>query len=97
MARETEFGEVVRFVQAPEPAGMVFVIGALTLTELAFVGVFLYELADAPNTIAKQQFLAFVLGSALLNLAAILAVYRRWFLPDVMIVKKRKQKYEDLM
>lgn len=48
------------------------------------------------NTIPQQQAMAFWLGSALLTLAAILSLYRKFFVPDVMIVKKRKLKYEDL-
>ena len=49
------------------------------------------------NTVEVQQAEAFLLGGALLTLAAILSLYRKFFLPDVMIVKKRKLKYEDLM
>ncbi|MHB8585906.1 MAG: DUF7318 family protein [Thermoplasmatota archaeon] len=93
----TEFGQVVRYIPAPEPVGIVFVIGVLTITELALVVTFVVELFTAGNAVLAQEFLAFVLGTALLNLAAILALYRRWFLPDVMIVKKRKPKWEDLI
>ena len=49
------------------------------------------------NTVEVQQTEAFLLGAAMLTLAAILSLYRKFFLPDVMIVKKRKLKYEDLM
>lgn len=56
-------------------------------TEFAFTG----------NTLETQQAEALLLGGALLTLAAILSLYRKFFLPDVMIVKKRKLKYEDLM
>jgi ABC-type sugar transport system permease subunit len=49
------------------------------------------------NSLEVQQAEAFALGSALLTLGAILSLYRKFFLPDVMIVKKRKLKYEDLM
>ncbi|HUR69847.1 MAG TPA: hypothetical protein VM370_11435 [Candidatus Thermoplasmatota archaeon] len=51
----------------------------------------------AGNTTEVQQAEALLLGGALLTLAAILSLYRKFFLPDVMIVKKRKLKYEDLM
>jgi hypothetical protein len=54
---------------------------------------FVYE----GNSVAVQQAEAFTLGSALLTLGAILSLYRKFFLPDVMLVKKRKLKYEDLM
>jgi len=49
------------------------------------------------NSVPVQQTEAFALGAALLTLGAILSLYRKFFLPDVMIVKKRKLKYEDLM
>ena len=31
-----------------------------------------------------------------IDLAFILAIYRKEFLPDVMVVKKRRRKWEDL-
>lgn len=49
------------------------------------------------NSVEVQQTEAFLLAAAMLTLAAILSLYRKFFLPDVMIVKKRKLKYEDLM
>jgi len=55
------------------------------------------NLAFEGNSVEVQQAEAFALGGALLTLAAILSLYRKFFLPDVMIVKKRKLKYEDLM
>ena len=51
----------------------------------------------AGNSVEVQQVEALMLGGALLTLAAILSLYRKFFLPDVMLVKKRKLKYEDLM
>ena len=56
-----------------------------------------YAFAFEGNSVGVQQAEAFTLGSALLTLGAILSLYRKFFLPDVMIVKKRKLKYEDLM
>ncbi|MEA3199203.1 MAG: hypothetical protein QOE90_631 [Thermoplasmata archaeon] len=55
------------------------------------------NLAFEGNSVEVQQAEAFALGGALLTLAAILSIYRKFFLPDVMIVKRRKLKYEDLM
>lgn len=49
------------------------------------------------NSVEVQQAEAMALAGAMLTLAAILSLYRKFFLPDVMIVKKRKLKYEDLM
>lgn len=90
-------GDVVRYVPAPEPLVAAVAIGALTLIEVVFAALFVVVLIAGHNTVEEQQALAFWLGGALLTLAMILSLYRKFFLPDVMIVKKRKLKYEDLM
>lgn len=90
-------GDVVRYVPAPEPAVAAISIGLLTLIELAFAVAFIAMLVASGNSVKDQQVEALLLGGALMTLAAILSLYRKFFLPDVMIVKKRKLKYEDLM
>ena len=93
----TEPGDVVRYEPAPEPLSAALAIGVLTLIEVLFVGLFVYGLFAGWNSVPQQQALAFWLANALLCLALILSIYRKFFIPDVMIVKKRKLKYEDLM
>lgn len=90
-------GDVVRFVPAPEPMVAAVSIGILTLVEMAFALGFLVVLFMGDNSVAAQQTEALLLGGSMLTLAAILSLYRKFFIPDVMIVKKRKLKYEDLM
>ena len=90
-------GDVVRYVPAPEPLVAAAAIAILTLIEVVFAALFIWLLVTGHNTVEEQQTLAFWLGAALLTLAMILSIYRKFFLPDVMIVKKRKLKYEDLM
>ena len=90
-------GDVVRYVPAPEPLVAALAIAILTLLELVFAVLFVYTLAWGHNSVVEQQFMGFALGSALITLAAILSIYRKFFIPDVMIVKRRKLKYEDLM
>ena len=90
-------GDVVRYVPAAEPMVAALSIGILTLVELAFALGFLVLLFASDNSVEAQQVEALLLGGAFLTLAAILSLYRKFFLPDVMIVKKRKLKYEDLM
>jgi len=90
-------GDVVRFVPASEPLVAAASIGILTLLEVAFAVAFIAMLVTSDNKVADQQLEAFLLGGALLTLAGILSLYRKFFLPDVMLVKKRKLKYEDLM
>ena len=43
-----------------------------------------------------NMFLGGVLAIIFIDLAFILMLYRKEFLPDVMIVKKRRRKWEDL-
>lgn len=102
-------GDIVRYVPAPEPLWAAFAIFILTLVELAFIGLFIYGFSDLhnllpegeastlQNNVERQQFLAFCMGSAILTLCAILSIYRKFFVPDVLILKERKPKYEDLM
>ncbi len=89
-------GDVIRFTPATEPLVAAVAIGLLALIELVFSVLFIYGISAGWKTVEEQQLLAFWLASALLTLAAILSLYRKFFLPDVMIVKKRKLKYEDL-
>lgn len=90
-------GDVIRFVPAPEPMVATVSMGILTIVELAFALGFLVVLFASDNSVFAQQVEALLLGGSLLTLAAILSIYRKFFLPDVMIVKRRKLKYEDLM
>ena len=90
-------GDVVRYVPAPEPLVAALSIGILTILEVALALSFIAMLVTSENSVADQQLEAFLLGLALLTLAAILSIYRKFFLPDVMVVKRRKLKYEDLM
>lgn len=82
---------------ASEPLVAAAAIGILTIIEVVFAMLFIFVLVTGENSVVEQQFLAFALGSALVTLAAILSLYRKFFLPDVMLVKRRKLKYEDLM
>ncbi|HWG89284.1 MAG TPA: hypothetical protein VNZ52_00395 [Candidatus Thermoplasmatota archaeon] len=103
-------GDIVRYVPAPEPLGAAFAIFLLTLVEIAFVVMFVWGLSSPESFVAEhaswrdmqtkveiQQFLGVCLAAAILTLAAILSLYRKFFVPDVLILKERKPKYEDLM
>jgi len=99
-------GEIVRYEPAPEPMVGAVAIALLTVLNLVFVFLFIAGFLDsrtpvigafsAGKTPVAQQFLGFMLANALTATAFILAIYRRWFLPDVLIVKKRRNKFEDL-
>jgi hypothetical protein len=42
------------------------------------------------------MYLGFLLAAIFVDLSFVLLLYRKEFLPDVMIVKKRRRKWEDL-
>lgn len=97
MARGSEPGKVVRYEPPPEPPAVAIAIAILTVVELAFVVVFLMALFGGWNSVRDQQFMAFLLANALVTLSFILILYRRYFLPDIIIVKQRRKKLEDLI
>lgn len=101
MAKEA--GEIVRYEPAPEPMLGAIAIALLTLITMAFVVLFIIGVFGIPgttlgpwNTPIQQQWEGFWLASAMTATAFILAIYRRWFLPDILVVKKRRDKFEDL-
>ena len=96
MAKEA--GEIVRYEPAPEPMVVAVAIMVLTLLDAVFVFLFLWGSFMAfPrwNSPVDQQVLAFWLANSFLVTGVILVLYRRYFLPDLLIVKKRRKKFED--
>lgn len=94
MAKEA--GEIVRYEPAPEPLAGAIAIGLLTILNVVFIGLFVWGLLAGWNTPFAQQLEGFWLASSLATTAFLLGVYRRWFLPDILVVKRRRKKFEDL-
>ncbi len=90
-------GDVVRHDPAEQPLSVAIAIVILTGLELVFVGLFIAGIALGWNSPQEQQVMMFWLASAFLILGIILTLYRRFFLDDIIIVKQRKQKWEDLL
>jgi preprotein translocase subunit SecG len=95
LAREP--GDVVRHEPAEAPLSVAVAVVVLTVVELAFVGLFGAGAVLGWNTPNAQQILTFWLASAFLVLGIILALYRRYYLDDIIVVKQRKEKWEDLL
>ncbi|HVL87390.1 MAG TPA: hypothetical protein VM681_05205 [Candidatus Thermoplasmatota archaeon] len=94
MAKEA--GEIVRYEPAPEPLSVAAAIVVLAALDAIFVLLFLWGSFVAKwNTPVDQQVLAFWLANVFAITAVILVLYRRFFLPDLLIVKKRRKKFED--
>lgn len=91
------YGDIHRYEPARESTPAAIAIVLLTLIEVVLIGLFTYGLLDGWGlTEVGNMFLGFVLGLIFIDLAFIFALYRKEFLPDVMIVKKRRRKWEDL-
>jgi hypothetical protein len=93
----SNYGEIHRYEPARESTAAMIAILLLTAIEVVFVGLFTYGLVTglAVDPVGNM-FLGGLLAAIFVDLAFILLLYRKEFLPDVMIVKKRRRKWEDL-
>ena len=91
------YGDVHRYEPARESTAAAIAIVLLTVIEVVFVSLFVYGLVSGwALTDTGNMFLGALLAVVFVDLAFVLALYRKEFLPDVMIVKKRRRKWEDL-
>ena len=91
------YGDIHRYEPARESTAAAIGIVLLTLVEVVFVGMFTYGLLSGWGyTPYGNMYLGGILAAIFVDLSFILALYRKEFLPDVMIVKKRRRKYEDV-
>ncbi|MFC7136482.1 DUF7318 family protein [Halobaculum litoreum] len=91
------YGDIHRYEPARESTAAAIAIVLLTIVEVVFVFMFTYGLVNGWGlSDTGNMFLGGVLAVIFIDLAFILALYRKEFLPDVMIVKKRRRKWEDL-
>jgi hypothetical protein len=107
MASEgSNYGDIHRYETARESTAAALGIVLLTLIQVVLVGLFTYGMLAGwasgigasltVRLIEANMFLGGVLTAIFIDLAFILLLYRKEFLPDVMIVKKRRRKWEDL-
>ena len=94
------YGDIHRYEPPRESTAAAVAIVVLTVVEIVLVGMFTYGLLNGwglPRQFAAgNMFLGGILAAIFIDLAFILILYRKEFLPDVMIVKKRRRKWEDL-
>jgi len=91
------YGDIHRYEPARESIVAAIAIVVLTFIEVMFVGLFTYGLTSGWGlTEYGNMYLGGLLAAIFIDLAFILMLYRKEFLPDVMIVKKRRRKWEDL-
>ncbi len=93
----SSYGDIHRYEPPRESTAAALAIVLLTVVEIIFVGLFTYGLIGGWGlTEFGNMFLGGILAVIFIDLAFILLLYRKEFLPDVMIVKKRRRKWEDL-
>ncbi len=91
-------GDVVRFERASQPPWAAFLILVLAAIVVVNAVLFIVAVQSGLNDPMEEQTVqAIMLGNVFLGLAMILMLYRRFFMDDVMIVKKRHPKYEDFL
>ncbi|WP_248897326.1 DUF7318 family protein [Haloplanus halobius] len=91
------YGDIHRYEPARESTAAAIAIVLLTVIEVAFVFMFAYGLVSGWGlTEIGNMYLGAILAVIFVDLGFILALYRKEFLPDVVIVKKRRRKWEDL-
>ncbi|GAA0192000.1 DUF7318 family protein [Halobaculum roseum] len=91
------YGDIHRYEPARESTAAAIAIVLLTVIEVVFVFMFTYGLVNGWGlSDTGNMFLGGILAVIFIDLAFILALYRKEFLPDVVIVKKRRRKWEDL-
>ena len=91
------YGDIHRYEPARESTTAAIAIVLLTVIEVLFVGLFTYGLMTGWGfTEYGNMYLGGILAVIFIDLSFILVLYRKEFLPDVMIVKKRRRKWEDL-
>lgn len=91
------YGDIHRYEPARESIVAAIGIVILTFVEVVFVGLFTFGLVNGWGlTEYGNMYLGGLLAAIFIDLAFILMLYRKEFLPDVMIVKKRRRKWEDI-
>lgn len=92
-----KFGDIVRYEEPPRPLGAALVIVFLSFLELVFVLLFFASVVLTWKTPQDQIVQAQWLFAIFFILGFILLLYRRYFMPDVLVVKVRNKKYEDFI
>jgi hypothetical protein len=93
----SNYGDIHRYEPARESTAAAIAIVLLTIIEIVFVALFSYGMvAGWGFDPVGNMYLGFLLAAIFVDLAFVLLLYRKEFLPDVMIVKKRRRKWEDL-
>lgn len=92
-----QMGDIVRFEPARQPAFAAFLIFLVTAVVVLNAVLFIAGLQLGWNHPVEQTWLGVFLANTFFGLAIILILYRRFFVDDILVVKKRHPKYEDFL
>src|SRR6056297_1701074 len=96
-SKGSNYGDIHRYEPANESTAAMIAIVLLTVIEVVFVALFTWGLVTGLGTDpVGNMYLGFLLAAIFIDLSFVLLLYRKEFLPDVMVVKKRRRKWEDL-
>ena len=96
-SKGSNYGDIHRYEPARESTAAMIAIVLLTIVEVVLVALFTWGLVTGLGTDpVGNMYLGFLLAAIFIDLSFVLMLYRKEFLPDVMIVKKRRRKWEDL-
>ncbi|MFB6282409.1 MAG: hypothetical protein ABEK59_00550 [Halobacteria archaeon] len=92
-----KYGDIQRYEPPKASAAGSAAILVLTIVEFALIAILVIGIStrDVTNT-ASNMFYGMILGYIFLDLAFILLIYKVEFLPDMLVIKKRRKKYEDI-
>ena len=90
-------GDIVRYEEPERPLHAAIAIVVLTLLELVFVFLLLLSVVAGWKHPEDQMEQTQWIFAIFFILGFILMLYRRYFMPDVMVVKVRNKKYEDFI
>lgn len=90
-------GDIVRYEEPERPRHAAVMILILCFFELVFVFLFMVSSVLTWKSPQEQILQTQWLFMIFFILGFILLLYRRYFMPDVMVVKVRNKKYEDFI
>lgn len=90
-------GDIVRYEEPERPLSAAIVIVILSLIEIVFVLMFFWTAVKDWRSPETQIYQSQWLFAVFFILGFILMLYRRYFMPDVLVVKVRNKKYEDFI
>ena len=86
--KDEELGKELRNIPGKEQLEIFGIILAFLILELMYDSLFIYGIMEGWD----QPFLSFILAMAFLILGLMIDFYRRSFMPDVLVAKKRRRK-----